>query len=156
MFPANGSVTRPTPFPTHRLPPGEVSLLSSGTMKGLRLPASIPSAPLPSRPVPLPAFWYFALVDARSPVYEPGTCQAGWSLPAIEERRSAGSPKFLGNPHVHLPCSRTPAGPFSPSHYGESMLPPRTRRRRLLRPQVLSRLSHTAFALAVYASCRHD
>ena len=36
---------------------------------------------------------------------------------------TAGSPRFLGNPNVHMPCSSTPAGPSAPGHYGETMLP---------------------------------
>ena len=83
MFPTNRSVTRPTPFPTHRLPQGEVSLLSVGTMKGLRLPASIPHAQLPSRDGTAPALWGFALVDARDPVHKPGTWSAEGSQPAM-------------------------------------------------------------------------
>ena len=77
-------------------------------------------------------------------------------VPAGEwERRSTGAPKFLGIPSVHLPCSKTPAGSFLPSQYSRSILPPQPQRRRLLRPALISRLNDTAFALTVYASCRH-
>ena len=52
-------------------------------MKGLRLPASIPHAQLPSRDGTAPALWGFALVEARGPLHEPGTWSAGLSLPAM-------------------------------------------------------------------------
>jgi len=100
-------------------------------MKRLRLPASIPHAQLPSRAGTAPALWSFALVEARGPLHEPGTWSAGcpdrrW------ERRSTGSPKFLGIPDVHLPCSQTPAGSMPPSQYSGSTWPPDLWRRRLL------------------------
>jgi hypothetical protein len=36
----------------------------------------------------------------------------------------AGSPRFLGNPCVPMPCSRTPVGPRTPGHCGASTWPP--------------------------------
>jgi len=65
--------------------------------------------------------------------------------------RGPGRPKFLGNPGVPLPSSPTPAGPSTPCPGGVPLLPPLCQRRRLRRV-VLSRLNHTALALAVYAS----
>jgi len=43
----------------------------------------------------------------------------------------AGRPKFLGNPRVPMPCSRTPAGPQSPGHAVIRTRPPACQHRRL-------------------------
>ena len=66
---------------------------------------------------------------------------------------TTGSPTFLGNPGVLLPCSTTPAGP-SPlaktTSQGDDAAPVQsTTKAPALR---LSRLNHTASALAAYAS----
>jgi hypothetical protein len=63
----------------------------------------------------------------------------------------AGSPRFLENPVVPMPCSSTPAGPDTPRLFGVPMLPPCCPRRRLQRVG-LSGLNRTALARAVYAS----
>jgi hypothetical protein len=142
VLPLNGSVTRPLP-----------SLLTgfrgigfpafTGTMKGLRLPASIPHAPFPSRGGTALCALVFRSRGCQTPR------PRAWDLvtrivPAGHlERRSTGSPKFLGIPDVHLPCSQTPAGSCPPSRYSGSMLPPRPRRRRLLRLRLsFEALSH--------------
>ena len=69
---------------------------------------------------------------------------------------TTGSPRFMGNPLDHCPCSPTPAGPFTrfgsrchandaaPAHVHNEGSPHR----------VFSGLNHTAFDLAVYASQR--
>src|SRR5208337_3270154 len=61
------------------------------------------------------------------------------------------SPKFLGNPHSHLPCSQTPVGlrrqatqRFSTVHALSTAKTPAF--------SYISRLHHTAFVIAVYAS----
>lgn len=41
------------------------------------------------------------------------------------------SPRFLGTPTLHLPCSQTPAGPSMSGHYNMSVLPPPLRQQRL-------------------------
>jgi hypothetical protein len=64
----------------------------------------------------------------------------------------AGSPRFLGNPSVPMPCSQTPVGPRTPGHYGASTWPPLSERRRLLTRCTFSGLNRTALGLAVYAS----
>ena len=55
---------------------------------------------------------------------------------------------------VHLPCSQTPVGPPRQADYGVSVLPPHKRTTKAPAITGLSKLNHTAFALAVYASCR--
>ena len=45
------------------------------------------------------------------------------------------SPRFLGTPTLHLPCSQTPAGPSMSGHYNMSVLPPPLRQQRL--PQLV-------------------
>jgi hypothetical protein len=64
----------------------------------------------------------------------------------------AGSPRFLGNPCVPMPCSQTPVGSRTPGHYGASTWPPTLERRRLLTRRKISGLNRTALGLAVYAS----
>ncbi len=57
-------------------------------------------------------------------------------------------------PHCAFALLSDPGRTSTPSHCGASVLPPLTKRRRLRR-RFISRLNHTALALAVYASCRH-
>src|SRR5208337_4527029 len=66
---------------------------------------------------------------------------------------TAGSPKFLGNPRDHSPCSPTPVGPGRLSRPWVSCLarPPRLTRTRAHHEEI-SGLNRTAFDLAVYAS----
>jgi len=82
-----------------------------------------------------------------------GCCQAGHPS-GVCSQDAVGSPLFPGNPQVLLSCSPTPAGPprlaFTArwccsrgSDYESSS------------HVIISRLNHTASALAVYASCRH-
>src|SRR5438067_399286 len=70
---------------------------------------------------------------------------------AGQRAETAGSPRFLGNPIVHMPCSSTPVGPprqaISTLRYCLPLLLPRRPP-----PQPLSGLNHTACPLAVYAS----
>jgi len=84
----------------------------------------------------------------------PGCYWTGASVPVFGPKDANGSPLFPGNPQVLLPCSPTPAGPprlaFTArwccsrgSDYESSS------------HVIISRLNHTASALAVYASCRH-
>jgi hypothetical protein len=51
----------------------------------------------------------------------------GVGIPGPEPDRSveaAGSPRFLGNPSVPMPCSWTPVGPRTSGHYDASTWPP--------------------------------
>jgi hypothetical protein len=59
--------------------------------------------------------------------FRSGNSAARWSS-GVE---TTGTPRFLGNPNVPMPCSVTPAGPTSPGPCGESAWPPFTARRRL-------------------------
>ena len=81
-----------------------------------------------------------------------------WSWSPGTSRRdipveTTGSPTFLGSPNVPLPCSPTPAGPTASGHCDAVVLSSREPKRRPQRLE-LSRLDHTASALAVYASQR--
>jgi hypothetical protein len=66
----------------------------------------------------------------------------------------AGSPRFLGNPCVPMPCSRTPVGPRTPGHYGASTWPPLVSTTEAPATTSISGLNRTALGLAVYASQR--
>jgi hypothetical protein len=63
---------------------------------------------------------------------------------------TTGSPTFLGNPIVLLPCSPTPAGPTHQAMQCAGAAPAVSTTK--APTFVLSRLNHTASALAVYAS----
>jgi hypothetical protein len=65
---------------------------------------------------------------------------------------TAGTPKFLGNPCVPMPCSSTPAGPMHQAIRRTSTAPALEPRRRLPTMKKISGLYHTASALAAYAS----
>jgi hypothetical protein len=73
------------------------------------------------------------------------------SPPANASRETTGLPTFLRNPPMHLPCSPTPVGPTSPGHCGDADAALATSTAKAP-ARKLSRLNHTAFALAVYAS----
>jgi hypothetical protein len=65
-----------------------------------------------------------------------------------------GSPRFLGNPRDHGPCSPTPAGPialFGADRSATDTVPAFVHGEDSQR-LTLSGLNHTAFDLAVYAS----
>lgn len=61
------------------------------------------------------------------------------------------SPKFLGNPYSHLPCSQTPAGPLRQAIQRIGAVPA-LQTAKTPAFSYISRLNHTAFAIAVYAS----
>ncbi len=53
----------------------------------------------------------------------PGVFQsAGCPIPAMNVE-TTGLPRFLGNPHVDVPCSSTPAGPVGQAISAQPMLP---------------------------------
>ena len=68
-------------------------------------------------------------------------------------RETTGLPTFLRNPPVHLPCSPTPVGSTPPGLHGDADAALATSTAKAP-ARKLSRLNHTAFALAVYASPR--
>ena len=63
-----------------------------------------------------------------------------------------GSPRFLGNPCVPMPCSWTPVGPRTPGHCGASTWPPLVSTTKAPAMNKVSGLDRTALGLAVYAS----
>jgi hypothetical protein len=64
----------------------------------------------------------------------------------------AGSPRFLEDPTMNVPCSPTPAGPPRSATAALWCCLPPNGRRRLPRQILISGLNHTARTLAVYAS----
>ena len=65
-----------------------------------------------------------------------------------------GPPTFLGNPHVPMPCSTTPVGPTHQAIRRVDAAPALHHDKGSPRAICISRLNHTAWALAVYASQR--
>jgi hypothetical protein len=91
----------------------------------------------------------FRSLRSRTPNRGPGV--GSRSPPAENAWRPSGSPKFLENPHVPLPCSPTPAGP-SRQALRRTRYSPRYVHNEGSHDYVLSGLNRTALALAVYAS----
>src|ERR1700689_1199085 len=53
----------------------------------------------------------FVSPHGPTPTARPGAFGSGSPTPVGYGLETAGPPKFLGNPHVPMPCSPTPAGP---------------------------------------------
>ena len=83
--------------------------------------------------------WMFAVFFRRSPTYR---------AHLVEQ---FGSPRFLGNPLVPLPSSKTPAEPPLPLSTQQGGIAPATSNTKATSMN-LSRLIHTALVPAVYAS----
>src|SRR5262249_45916483 len=66
--------------------------------------------------------------------------------------RPSGSPRFLGNPPVPMPCSSTPAGPDTPGPVRCAGTAPAMSTTKAPTTIHLSGLNGTAWGLAVYAS----
>ena len=129
IFPSNGSVTRRPPS-LHGVP-RDGSPASHGTTEVLRLPAARPAAlrflrlavprmrpPIRSRRLRTPSAVGLDLWSPGAPA-------------GIRSRRSQGSPRFLGNPLVCMPCSHDPGGTLDarPIRRGGCCLPFSPRRR---------------------------
>ena len=65
---------------------------------------------------------------------------------------TVGSPRFLGNPIVDMPCSSTPARRLAPGPTARPCCLPCTQKTSAPATIILSWLNHTACPLAVYAS----
>jgi hypothetical protein len=155
-FPTTGQQTD-SPLPYSQASLGWVSLLSNGTMRELRLPGS-----RLVRLAPYNTFFvlhrFVSLLQAHcsngADAAMPGVGFTGSPLPGPFKEGGPGSPRFPGHPCMYLPCSRTPDGlpcqtilafPYCP-------MIPNTKAPSII---LISRLNHTAFTSAVYASCRH-
>src|SRR5712671_1369613 len=154
MFPPSRPTTRrplPSPFPGNRVPVVRVPLLRR-YYETLRLPVVLPAVLRFLRlAVPLLAP-VFVSPQGPAPAKGPGTFGSGSSTtPAFKEMETTGSPRFLENPDVPLPCSPTPAGP---THQAISMRRhgPRSGNDEGSKREVISGLNRTASALTVYAS----
>jgi len=145
-------------IPMPRFPPrgplGRLFPRFLGTIKALRLPASIP-----------PHFVSFAwryhgnaslslssprrMVDDEPGVFHPVTPTGNVSV------ETTGSPKFLGNPNSRLLMFFDPGRPNVPNLSGTLAWSSLEKRRRRQRHTKFSRLNSMAFGLAVYVSrCR--
>ena len=127
VWPNNGSVTRSLPSLLTGFPRVGVSLLSTGTIKGLKT-----SRVLPASSVAFAARYHAPRLSGASlpwlsegTNHGPGTCSAGRVPPGYS--RGGGDHGISQLPresNVHLPCSQTPAGSDTPSLYSVPMLPP--------------------------------
>src|SRR6266478_7128981 len=110
MFPPSRPTTR-RPLPSTGSPWSGFPLLRR-YYETLRLPVVLPALLRFLRlAVPLLAP-VFVSPQGPTPAQGPGTFGSGSSTtPAFEEMETTGSPRFLENPDVLLPCSPTPAGP---------------------------------------------
>jgi hypothetical protein len=93
--------------------------------------------PLPPRFVTFawryPTVRLCSLPRSPTPAARPGAFGFGSPTPTAVDSETAGALRFLGNPPVPVPCSRTPAGPRTPGHDGVSAWPPLWQKRRLPR-----------------------
>ena len=155
MFPRNSSVIVRVPS----LLPGSGRPRSPafcGTMNSLRLPRRF-SRPSLYRSCRDTLRWLPLVCSAlagKPGQVQPGCCSTGSSCPVLCLKDVCGSLMFPGNPIVPMPCSQTPAGPL---RFAISALRccPRCSDCEGSNHIIISRLNHTACALAVYASCRH-
>lgn len=137
---------------------GLVSQLSNGTISALRLPTLLLAA-LCFRSLcntMRASLFVFLLgsLAAGSTSPTPGSYVSPLPLVRLTSMEIVGSPKFPGTPLCirpalrprqdldALPCRRFDAAPGILTAKAPGTI-------------ILSRLNHTAFALAVYASCRH-
>jgi len=143
------------PLPYSQAPSGCVRLLSVGTMRQLRLPclSCVTSFVALCRNTS-GRFPAFARHRGEIAAPTPGCCLTGVTLclPVSSPKDAFGSPKFPANPSCICPVLR-----LRPGLYARL-----SRRFGVVLAQqdgedpsdALSKLNHTAFALAVYASCR--
>ena len=129
-----------------------------GTIEALRLlTMPFPSLGFPrfEYPVLIASFvpWLHPSPVAHNPRDRPGLISIPHRnrLRLLSQWEPVSSPRFLGNPYVHLPCSPTPPEPPLEA-FQDLVLLPLFLRRKLPKEYFLSRLYHTAFVLAVYAS----
>ena len=123
-----------------------------GTIKTLRLPVIHPAA-LRCLRLAVPSLAR-SLRSLRHGVRRrgPGAFAQRSGYPIRIQVETTGPPTFLGNPLVPVPCSTTPAGSTRQALTTRRRGPRIVPRRGLPRAMYLSRLNHTASALAVYAS----
>jgi hypothetical protein len=81
----------------------------------------------------------------------PGVSYLGGPCPASYGMETTRSPKFLGGPYSHLPCSQTPGGTSASGDLTLRCCPVHITTKTPAMRHVL-RLNDTAFAITVYAS----
>ncbi len=151
MFPSNGLTIR-RPASLRRVQNGASSPVSSVLSGRYDFPPFIsPRFVSFAWPIPLKRSVFFLSAHGRAQprgslgVGRPVSPAGIWSV------ETAGPPAFLGNPDCALALLSDPGGTDTSGLGDASARPPQCPRRRLPR-YILSRLNHTASALAVYAS----
>jgi hypothetical protein len=113
VFPADGStIRRPSSLP--RVPSGQVPLLPRyyKSAKTSRCPSCRASFPSLGNTIYSRRPYLFAPLGFRdASALGPGVSYFGDPCPVSYGMETTRSPKFLGSPYSHLPCSPTPAGP---------------------------------------------
>jgi hypothetical protein len=120
-----------SPRPARHYPRVRIRRPSSGRRRDLNPPdhhaaqRTLWGAPIPCGPSRRASVSFARRYHAGAPVFVsplrpdaglgPGVLGCGHPLGRLAGG-VAGRPKFLGNPHVPLPCSRTPAGSEPPGH----------------------------------------
>ena len=131
MFPSNSSVTRPLPS----LLPGSDGTPSPAFPRYYQAATTaVVSRPRPPHFPALgqAALWLTSLIRSHSPG-SPRSARRVFSFPVspisgVCPQGTYGSHKFPENPHVPLPCSRTPAGPWRLAFAAPRCCPPTTKR----------------------------
>ena len=135
--------------------------LSSAGSLGMvpRFPRYDEALRLPSAPFAVLRYLRLAIPPLRRSLLPAASTRdrglRGVGVPGPEPELSvemAGSPRFLGNPCVPMPCSWTPVGPRTPGHCGASTWPPLVSTTKAPAMNKVSGLDRTALGLAVYAS----
>ena len=147
MFPSNESLTR-RPLPSRGFPWGGFPAFV-GTMRRSDVRPPVPPAFVVLR-LTVTAFCVCFRAHAARRRRRAWSFRLGSPTPIQAE--TTGPPKFLGNPSVPMPCSSTPAGSVASGPYDAPTWPPLMKRAKAPATKTLSRLHHTALALAVYAS----
>ena len=151
MFPSYGSMIR------HPLPSTGSSRASSPASTVL-LDAPTSCRPFrrvsfPSLGGTTPALLFRSFTVQHDPEGQ-GFWGAGFPFPAVCRRGVDRISQVPGGPHVNMPCSPTPVGPFAPGQIKRAGAAFRDSYCVGPHNYMLSRLNHTAYSLAVYASQR--
>ena len=143
------------PLPYSQAPSGCVRLLSIGTMRQLRLPCSSCVTPFVTLPRNTSVDFQLSLVRAGEiATRSPGCClPVSPSVPAFGPKDAFGSPKFPANPSCICPALRPRPG-LHARRLRRFGFAPVSKTTKAPTTTALSELNPTAFALAVYASCR--
>lgn len=155
MSPSLGSCPRTPSFPTPRIPPFPGSPAFSRYYEGAKTP--LPPAlvrlylTVRSRGVD---WLFFGPIASRPSRWVLGRCFPVSPCSGVGSLVWFGSPVFHGLPSSGLPCSSTPPAPLDLALFRSSGFAPSSSTTKASGNIPISWLNHTAFHLAVYASCR--